>query len=263
MGMEMDRNMNMDFNSNPNGNVNILVLYYDLLNLYGESGNIRGIRRHLEDQGLEVRVTAVTVIDDFNQIDFGSFDFIYAGSGTEINQKRALAHLRPFGPKLKQAAEAGTVMVFTGNSCELLGKSIEDASGKVHEGIGLLDFTTVEHGGQRFAEDVICGCDFLAEKVIGFTNRCSQTSGVTASLFHMERGAGDSAGCLTEGFRVNNVFGTHLIGPVFIKNPSLMRYLVNCVGKRARGVREFVYQAVSYPYEERAYEVTLSQIARA
>ena len=54
----------------------ILHLYYDLMNLYGEYGNVVVLAKHLEDQGEEVIVDKKTIGD---QIDFTQYDFIYCG----------------------------------------------------------------------------------------------------------------------------------------------------------------------------------------
>ena len=68
----------------------LLFLYYDIMNLYGEAGNMRVLERHLRDQGLELTVVGKTLE---SEIDFCEYDFIYAGSGTEKSQKAALKHL--------------------------------------------------------------------------------------------------------------------------------------------------------------------------
>ena len=39
----------------------ILHLYHDLMNLYGESGNVRALARHLSDQGFQVVVDRKSV----------------------------------------------------------------------------------------------------------------------------------------------------------------------------------------------------------
>ena len=59
---------------------NILHLYYDILNLYGEYGNVNIIKKHIEDQGIEVNVEKKTIGDE---IDFSKYSFIYMGCGTE------------------------------------------------------------------------------------------------------------------------------------------------------------------------------------
>ena len=114
--------------------IKILYLYYDLMNLYGESGNIRVLERHLHEQGLTVTVDKKSIGDE---IDFSQYAFIYAGSGTERNQKIALADLFRYQEQIKAAAQSGTVVLFTGNAFEMLGKSITAGNSTVHEGIGL------------------------------------------------------------------------------------------------------------------------------
>ena len=65
----------------------ILYLYHDLMNLYGESGNIRALERHLTDQGETVTVDRKTLGDELS---FDGYDFLYMGAGTERSQKAAL-----------------------------------------------------------------------------------------------------------------------------------------------------------------------------
>ena len=45
----------------------LLFLYYDIMNLYGEAGNMRVLERHLRDQGLELTVVGKTLE---SEIDF-------------------------------------------------------------------------------------------------------------------------------------------------------------------------------------------------
>ena len=62
--------------------ITIGYLYYDLLNLYGDSGNIKTLVYHLKEQGINVDVKYLTIGD---KKDFKNIDFIYVGSGTEEN----------------------------------------------------------------------------------------------------------------------------------------------------------------------------------
>ena len=75
----------------------LLFLYYDLMNLYGETGNMRVLERHLRDQGLEITIVGKTVGDE---LDFSQYDFVYAASGTERSQKVALRHLLQYRDSL-------------------------------------------------------------------------------------------------------------------------------------------------------------------
>ena len=61
----------------------LLHLYYDLMNLYGEYGNVVVLKKHLEDQGFDVSVDKKTINEEIN---FEEYDFVYCGSGTEKNE---------------------------------------------------------------------------------------------------------------------------------------------------------------------------------
>lgn len=236
--------------------VKILYLYYDLMNLYGENGNIRVLERHLREQGLEVTVEKKSVGDD---IDFSQYAFIYAGSGTERNQKIALSHLCRYKEQIKAAAESGTVLLFTGNAFEMLGKSITAGNGVVYDGIGISDFTTVEHSDTRYTGDVIATFDPLDTPLVGFINKCSEIVDVPQTLFQVVMGFGNSANDKNEGWHYKNIFGTHLIGPILVKNPHFMTYIIKLIGS---SIENFEYKPLPYPYEESAYQVTLSALQK-
>ena len=121
--------------------LNIVHLYPDCMSLYGEWANVAVLKRHLEALGVTVDVKRV-LLDD--TADFTEADCIYMGCGTERTQKAALMTLKDRGEDLKAALERGSVVLFTGNAMDLLGKTVTDARGQVWPGMGLAEFTTVE-----------------------------------------------------------------------------------------------------------------------
>ena len=124
----------------------ILHLYPELMNLYGEYGNVLVLKKHLEDQGLEVSIERKDVEES---IDFERYDMIYMGSGTEKNQLIALKDLLKYKYYFKKAVDEGKAILFTGNAMELLGKSIDE-----QPGLGIVDFS-VEISDKRYTGDVI------------------------------------------------------------------------------------------------------------
>lgn len=236
----------------------LLYLYDDLMNLYGENGNIRVLERHLSDQGFDVVVDRKSVEDS---LDFSGYDFIYIGSGTERNQKKALEHLLPYAGQLREAAERGTVALFTGNACEMLGTSITDGYGTVHSGLGLLPFAVTESKDTRYTGDAIAISPDFPDPIVGFINKCSTLDGLEKPLWEMEMGYGNDPEKKErgEGFRYHNFFGTHLIGPVLVKNPAFMKEMVKLIGSTQEG---FSYQEKNYGYEEKAYLITVSELKK-
>lgn len=224
----------------------ILHLYPNLMNLYGEYGNIRVLVSHLNDLGIDVSVDNKELGDD---IDIDSYDFIYMGSGTEDKQLVALNDLRRFEKELKEYIEDNKVLLFTGNAMELLGKKIDD-----NDALNLLDFS-VETTEKRYVGDVIVHNDEIGD-VVGFINKSTLIKdGEDYKLFDYIFKDNNLIDNDYEGYRYKNSFGTHIIGPILVKNPCLMSVIL----KLLTGER---YQQIKYENEEKSYNVTLEELRR-
>ena len=230
----------------------LLHLYDDIMNLYGDYANVAALRRILENSGETVTVDKVSL---GAWADLTDYDFVYIGSGTEENQKLVMEDLARYRGSLKAFIQNGKTALLTGNAFEMLGKSVTDSEGKVHEGLGLYDFTVTEQSKTRVTGDVIYGADFLDKPLVGFVNKCSEIQGIKDSLFTVKMGLGDFEGTKAEGIRDRNLFGTHLTGPALIKNPHLLAYIAQCVtGKQPE---------TAYLEHERAgYEITLNELTK-
>ena len=224
----------------------ILHLYPNLMNLYGDYGNITVLKKHLEDQGVKVTVDTREVSDS---LDFDRYDLIYMGSGTEKNLMTALDGLMVYKHFLKKAIEKDKVVLFTGNAMELMAKKIDG-----RDGLGLIDFT-VETTEKRYTGDVIVKSDAIGE-VVGFINRSTLIhGGEDRKLFDYEFRYQTLKDNDFEGYRYRNLIGTHIIGPVLVKNPCFMRKIVSLMLKG--DVKE-----ITYPLEEDAYQTTLTQLRK-
>ena len=236
----------------------ILHLYPDCMSLYGEYANIAVLRRHLEAMGVAVRVENALFED---APDFGNADFIYMGAGAERTQKAALAALLPHKEALKAAIDRGAVVLFTGNAMETLGLSIVDAEGKVWPCLGLADFATVETD-RRALEDVVAHTGLWESPVVGFINKCSMTEDAPPLFDRLSLGFGNEEEKGPEGYVDGNVFATHLTGPILVKNPDFVDFLI----RRIFFLKgwELPQALPVLPYEREAYEVTLRELtARA
>ena len=91
------------------------------------------------------------------------------------------------------------------------------------------------------------------QTAVGFVNKASQTTEVAHPLFRMEHGPGNAADTAEDGAWEGGFYGTHLIGPLLMKNPHVNAYFTELLCRRAG----LPYQAQDCPHEQRAYEVTL------
>lgn len=233
----------------------ILHFYPDLMSLYGSYANVALLERHLTDLGNHV---TVEYIRPGEEADLAGMDFLFMGAGTERSQKAALADFARFGGAVKSAAEDGAAMLFAGTAMELLGRSITDADGRVWDGIGLADFTTVQ-GRKRFVGDVYGTTDLYEPVVVGFMNKCSTISGVSAPLLTAcAMGYGNEKEGGAEGYHAGHVFASELTGPLLVKNPLMLGAVIAAIyQKRGESLPD---QVPAYPDEETAYAVTAQQL---
>ncbi len=209
----------------------ILHLYHDIMNLYGEYGNICALTRMLEKSGIAYELDCLSVAD---KPCLAEYDFIYVGSGTESNQKYILQHLSSLKEELQEYIASGRLLLMTGNSFELLGEKLTDAKGKEYKGLGLFSFTVKEQDRTRNTGDAVFIMEGLEHPLVGFINKCSTIEGIDTPLFQVKMGLGNKGQGGTEGIRCQNFFGTHLTGPVLIKNPYFLIYLTELLCARQK-----------------------------
>ena len=234
--------------------IKILHLFYDLMNLYGEYGNINILVSRLEDQGVRVIVDKKSIGDE---IDFDSYDFIYCGSGTEKNQLVALDYLKKYKTQLEKAIKDNKHMLFTGNSFEMFGNKLTQTDGDVIELLGLIDFD-VTNTKDRVTGDVILKGSVFGREAIGFINKESYIENYNDFLFDVIFGVGANKENTKEGIRKNNLFGTYVIGPVLIKNPDFLNYFVEEI--IASKDNNFEFKDREYKNEEEGYKLVLEEL---
>lgn len=213
--------------------VRILLLYGDLLDLYGDGGNIAIIKRRLEEMGI---FCAITECGADGVPDFEGADLIYSGPGKGRNLAHTARHFTSYADAFSGAVERGAVCLFTGNSKLMLGKSFTTLQGEEIAGAGLFDYTGRDTG-KVFVSDItayplIPDCE---GRIYGFINRTAHIEGADSHhLFKVEYGAGDGEGVAEfEGNLLNNLFATWCLGPLLVKNPHLLRaLLMRLLGER-------------------------------
>ena len=188
--------------------IKILWLYSDLLDLYGDSGNIRILEYYLKKNGFAVKVDSAGI---FDELCFEGYDFIYCGPGKFSNLVSANEHFRKYAEGFRQCLEKGTPVLFSGSSLVLLGKSIEDAKGNQYESAGIFDYKAVDLD-QVMTLDVVTETDLTADKIYGFINRTVRIVDETPEdVYH--------------GYRLHDLWATYLLGPLLVKNPQLLSVL--------------------------------------
>ena len=205
--------------------VNILHLYPDLLNLYGDKGNIEALRKRLIWRNIDADVKCVTSADE--NIDFESADIIYLGGGSDREQEIVLEKLSKYKKELKSFVEAGKTLIATCGGFEMLGETLFSNEKKV-DGLGVLDInTSLSNDKSRLIGNVVIKVDFLDSYIVGFENHGGRIDiGSYPPLGKVVTGYGNNGKDVFEGVVYKNLIGTNLHGPLFPKNPKLCDYIL-------------------------------------
>lgn len=202
--------------------IKIAHLYYDILNLYGENGNIRALKKYIERQDVKCEIHFLTIND---KIDFNEYDLFYMGMGTEEGLLLVLKDIIKYKKEIKEAIEKGKFFIATGNSFELFGEEIYNFRFKPMEALNIFEYHTMWKGF-RIVESVYASTKLIKEPIIGFQNRNGHMYDVQKSLFKYKEGTGMNLGSKLEGYHYKNFYGTYLLGPLLIRNPHLTNYIV-------------------------------------
>lgn len=186
----------------------IAHLYSDLLNLYGNDGNIKILVNKLKQIGEDVEVVYPTVQDEMN---FDKYDIVYMGSGTETNQEIAIEDLKRYEEDIKNAINNKKVFLITGNAVDLFGKEIE--GDKTITALGIFNY--VSELVPRVRKDVVYHAEFLENPILGYENHNYTLKNNEYPLWE------------NQGVKVNNFYGTYVEGPILVRNPEFLRYFLS------------------------------------
>lgn len=189
----------------------ITHLYPDLLNLYGDKGNISVLEKRLEWRGIAVKVNEVS---EGNLPDLDNTDILFLGGGSQKEQKIVCDTLLKIKDKLTEFIEDDKVLLALCGGFPMLGKYPET------ENITGLDILNIETHitNQRTIGNAVAECDIDGEKfnIVGFENHTEKTDikGFTPLAKMISRNG-------NEGIIYKNVFASYLHGPLLPKNPKL------------------------------------------
>ncbi|WP_347490820.1 type 1 glutamine amidotransferase [Desulfoscipio sp. XC116] len=200
-------------------------LYPDLLNLYGDRGNVLAFVQRCNWRGLPVRVEEVNLGDP---VEFADYDFLFIGGGSDREQTLMAADLKARVTGLRAAVDNGLVVLAICGGYQLLGCYYRTPEGREIPGLGLLGFYT-EAGDKRFIGNVVLETELAGKKtkLVGFENHGGQTflNGLEP-LGSVLYGSGNNGRDGLEGARYKNVFCSYLHGPLLPKNPALTDHLI-------------------------------------
>src|SRR3990167_2041027 len=110
----------------------ICHLYPDLMDTYGDMGNIITIRKRCEWRGIKTTITNVSVNDSLATYDF---DFYFFGGGQDKAQEIVAKDLHNIAQPLRKAIDRGAVLLSICGGYQLLQNYFKTKDGKKLEGL--------------------------------------------------------------------------------------------------------------------------------
>ena len=237
----------------------ICHLYPDVLNLYGDNGNILCLQQRLAWRGIESSVTRLPIGES---ADFTKFDIFFIGGGQDFEQEVLLADLdRGKSAEIRAAIADGKTFLTICGGYQMLGRSYTTWDGVTCDFIGAIDFETVGAKERMIGNFAFqCGEESGGSVVVGFENHSGKTRlgpGVQP-LGRVLSGFGNNGEDGGEGVCWNNVFGTYSHGPVLPKNPEFADAVLRTA--IARKDPSFVLPALDDALENTAHDYMLHRL---
>lgn len=197
-------------------------LYPDLLNLYGDRGNIQCLMKRCLWRGIEAETVSFELDD---KIDFSNLDIVLLGGGSDREQMLVCEKLKEIQKDFKEYVEQDGVVIAICGGYQLLGNYYNTEKGKM-EGLSLVDMYT-EQGENRLIDNIVLQSELFDMPIVGFENHGGRTFiGKNSPLGKVLYGSGNDGKSGYEGVVYKNIIGTYLHGPLLPKNPQLADELI-------------------------------------
>ncbi|MDR3271308.1 MAG: glutamine amidotransferase [Peptococcaceae bacterium] len=252
----------------------ICHLYPDLLDLYGDRGNILTLAARSRWRGIE---TVLQKISLGEQPDYENMDILFIGGGSDREQRLLTEDLQKHERELRQAIADGLVLLAICGGYQLLGQYYQLTDGQRIPGLGILDLWTIA-AEQRCIGNVVVrlaetlraemleqaaapGTAAPLDTLVGFENHSGQTylGDGLRPLGKILTGHGNNGADGCEGMRYKNVFGTYLHGPLLPKNPHLADLLLALAWRR-KGL-DWEFPSLDDRWEKLAHTTIVKRVA--
>lgn len=231
---------------NEEKSIKILYLYPDMLELYGDYGNIQVLKYRIESRGYKAIIDRYSIGD--GAPNFNDYDIVFAGGGADNEQSILAEDLVKYKENIKEAVNNGVFFLLICGAYQLFGKYYKGVEGNIIPGLEVFDYYTVANPDRkkRCIGNIVIDANLRSSnndtdssesntktKVIGFENHGGQTFDISNSFGNVLFGNGNKFGDSEEGFFKDNVIATYLHGPLLSKNPELCDYIIKyCLDRK-------------------------------
>ena len=207
----------------------IVHLYPELLNLYGDGGNVTILAERARARGFDAKVVRV---EHGQPAPLDTADIVFLGGGPDREQQLASLSLLDQAEALRAYVEGDGVLLAICGGYQILGREWL-LGGDAVPGLGILDITTKRADGgshNRLVGNIALESPLASMPVIGYENHAGRTFlGKGCSPFGRvadNNGKGNNDDDGADGALYHNVVGTYLHGPLLSKNPEVADWFI-------------------------------------
>ncbi|MGX7031650.1 type 1 glutamine amidotransferase [Vagococcus zengguangii] len=203
-------------------------LYGNLLNTYGDIGNLLVLEYYAKKAGITLTHEVISIDDTF---DDSKYDFVLFGGGQDFEQTVVSQDIQlKKEPLVRYIENDGPFLAICGGY-QLLGHYYIGAKGEQIKGISAIDYYTESQVNNRFIGDVEIRNEEYDEVYLGFENH----NGVTylgenvKPLGKVIKGYGNNGKDQTEGVHYKNTYGSYFHGPILARNTNLAKQVLRSI----------------------------------
>ncbi len=235
----------------------ICHLYPDLLNVYGDVGNVLILQHRAKLRNIKTNIVNCSLNDKFDK---ENTDILFFGGGQDFEQSIVSEDLNTLKKDdLKEYIENNKVTLAICGGYQLLGKYYTAPNGEKITGLGILDIYT-EGGSTRFIGNTEIYNEEFNESYVGFENHSGRTFiNSHKPLGKCIHGYGNNGSDGYEGCVYKNTFGSYFHGSFLSKNPEFADRLLLLALKNKYG-EKIELDAIDDTLELKAKEVIIQRL---
>lgn len=239
-------------------------LYGDIMNTYGDGGNITALTKRAEWRGIDVEVVNISIGDPMDE---KTADIFFFGGGQDSGQVEVAQDLQKKGKILKELVEKGVPLLAICGGYQLLGEYYQPHVGPNIVGIDLFPtYTKASHdrmiGNLVVQESDIKLQDTVDHTLVGFENHSGKTylKAGAQPLGKVISGFGNNGENRTEGCVYKNAIGCYMHGSLLPKNPVLTDWLIK-TALEVKYAKNVNLEPLDDTFETNAHDNTISRFS--
>lgn len=202
-------------------------LYPQLMNTYGDRGNIIVLTKRCEWRDIDVEVKYLN--EGFSVHELKACDLLFMGGAQDKQQQIVANDMKKNKVKaLSEMIEDYVPGLYICGAYQFLGKYYKEADGTVINGLGIFDLYTENPGesSPRLIGNIVAKAENMT--LVGFENHGGRTylKKSIEPFAKVTMGFGNNGEDKTEGAVYKNSFGSYMHGPILPKNPQFADLLI-------------------------------------